>query len=68
MPLIPVAMYGLEVPCGDILVPAVSDFPATVSTHVYTFSAYSGLSFAMFAFLPAKISRGMVIARSDINP
>jgi hypothetical protein len=26
-----VALYGLEVPCGDILVPAVPDFPATVS-------------------------------------
>ncbi|KUJ22461.1 uncharacterized protein LY89DRAFT_607061 [Mollisia scopiformis] len=29
MPLLPVALYGLEVPCGDILVPAVPDFPAT---------------------------------------
>lgn len=26
-----VALYGLEVPCGDIIVPAVPDFPATVS-------------------------------------
>lgn len=26
-----VALYGLEVPCGDILIPAVPDFPATVS-------------------------------------
>lgn len=29
MPLLPVALYGLEVPCGDILTPAVPDFPAT---------------------------------------
>ncbi|KAE9381704.1 hypothetical protein N431DRAFT_359982 [Stipitochalara longipes BDJ] len=29
MPLLPVALYGLEVPCGDVLVPAVPDFPAT---------------------------------------
>jgi len=26
-----VALYGLEVPCGDIIIPAVPDFPATVS-------------------------------------
>ncbi|KAH8587372.1 hypothetical protein B0O99DRAFT_641947 [Bisporella sp. PMI_857] len=29
MPSIPVAVYGLEVQCGGILVPAVADFPAT---------------------------------------
>lgn len=29
MPLLPVALYGLEVPAGDIIVPAVPDFPAT---------------------------------------
>ncbi|KAE8452153.1 hypothetical protein EG329_001620 [Mollisiaceae sp. DMI_Dod_QoI] len=29
MPLLPVALYGLEVPCGDVMVPAVPDFPAT---------------------------------------
>ncbi|KAI9640679.1 peptidylprolyl isomerase fpr3 [Ciborinia camelliae] len=29
MPLLPVAMYGLEVPAGDIIIPAVPDFPAT---------------------------------------
>jgi len=29
MPLLPVAVYGLEVPPGDILIPAVADFPAT---------------------------------------
>ena len=28
--LLPVAVYGLEVPSGDVLIPAVSDFPATV--------------------------------------
>jgi hypothetical protein len=28
-----VALYGLEVPCGDVLIPAVPDFPATVSYH-----------------------------------
>ncbi|KAI9823573.1 MAG: peptidylprolyl isomerase fpr4 [Thelocarpon impressellum] len=27
--LLPVAVYGLEVPAGDIIVPAVPDFPAT---------------------------------------
>ncbi|ESZ92915.1 hypothetical protein SBOR_6688 [Sclerotinia borealis F-4128] len=29
MPLLPVAMYGLEVPAGDMIIPAVPDFPAT---------------------------------------
>jgi FK506-binding nuclear protein len=29
MPLLPVALYGLEVSPGDVLVPAVPDFPAT---------------------------------------
>ncbi|RDL34532.1 uncharacterized protein BP5553_07660 [Venustampulla echinocandica] len=29
MPLLPVALFGLEVPCGDVLVPATPDFPAT---------------------------------------
>jgi len=29
MPLLPVAVYALEVPSGDVLVPAVPDFPAT---------------------------------------
>jgi FK506-binding nuclear protein len=29
MALLPMAVYGLEVPCGDIPVPAVADFPAT---------------------------------------
>jgi len=29
--LLPVAVYGLEVPPGDILVPAQFEFPATVS-------------------------------------
>lgn len=29
--LLPVAVYGLEVPAGDHLVPATVDFPATVS-------------------------------------
>ncbi|KAA8574025.1 hypothetical protein MFRU_001g01460 [Monilinia fructicola] len=29
MPLLPVAMYGLEVPAGDVIIPAVPDFPAT---------------------------------------
>ncbi|KAI9810344.1 MAG: peptidylprolyl isomerase fpr4 [Pycnora praestabilis] len=27
--LLPVAVYGLEVPAGDIIIPAVPDFPAT---------------------------------------
>lgn len=30
-PLLPVALYGLEVPPGDIMIPAAVDFPATVS-------------------------------------
>ncbi|TVY59182.1 FK506-binding protein 4 [Lachnellula cervina] len=29
MSLVPVALYGLEVPCGGMPVPAVPDFPAT---------------------------------------
>ena len=29
--LLPVAFYGLEVPAGDVPIPAVPDFPATVS-------------------------------------
>lgn len=28
-----VAFYGLEVPCGDVITPAVADFPATVSIN-----------------------------------
>ena len=32
--LLPVAVYGLEVPSGDVIIPAVPDFPATVSTFV----------------------------------
>lgn len=32
MPMLPVALYGLEVPPGDILIPAAADFPATVSS------------------------------------
>jgi hypothetical protein len=31
-----VAFYGLEVPAGDIIVPAVPDFPATVCYHPST--------------------------------
>lgn len=31
MPLLPVAVYGLEVPAGEMLVPALAEFPATVS-------------------------------------
>ena len=27
-----VATYGLQVPPGDIIIPAIADFPATVST------------------------------------
>jgi FK506-binding nuclear protein len=30
--MLPVALYGLEIPPGDILIPAVADFPATVSS------------------------------------
>ncbi|KAK0631843.1 hypothetical protein B0T14DRAFT_502575 [Immersiella caudata] len=29
-PLLPVALYGLEIPPGDILIPAAVDFPATI--------------------------------------
>lgn len=29
--MLPVAVYGLEVPAGDMPIPAVPDFPATVS-------------------------------------
>lgn len=29
-PLLPVAVYGLEVPAGEVLVPAEIEFPATV--------------------------------------
>ncbi|KAL3419053.1 FK506-binding protein 4 [Phlyctema vagabunda] len=30
MPLLPVALYGLQVPAGDILIPAHPDFPAAL--------------------------------------
>lgn len=33
MPLLPVAVYGLEVPCGGMPIQALPDFPATVSNH-----------------------------------
>jgi hypothetical protein len=29
--LLPVALYGLEVPAGEIMIPAAAEFPATVS-------------------------------------
>jgi hypothetical protein len=29
--MLPVALYGLEVPAGEIMIPAASEFPATVS-------------------------------------
>lgn len=28
--LLPVAVYGLKVPAGDVMVPSIVDFPATV--------------------------------------
>lgn len=28
--MLPVALYGLKVPAGDVMVPASVDFPATV--------------------------------------
>ena len=40
MPLLPVAMYGLEVPAGDILIPAVPDFPATVSIETAQYLSF----------------------------
>ena len=33
-PLMPVAVFGLEVPPGEILIPAASEFPAIVSLHL----------------------------------
>ncbi len=36
--MLPVAVYGLEVPAGDVIVPAVPDFPATVSYAPETYS------------------------------
>lgn len=30
--MLPVALYGLKVPAGDVMVPATIDFPATVSS------------------------------------
>lgn len=32
--LLPVAVYGLKVPAGDVMVPALIDFPATVSDPI----------------------------------
>lgn len=29
--LLPVAVYGVKVPAGDVMIPALTDFPATVS-------------------------------------
>ena len=28
--MLPVAVYGLKVPAGDVMIPAIADFPATV--------------------------------------
>src|SRR5271169_409390 len=36
-----VALYGLEVPAGDIIIPAVPDFPATVSFYFSSFFSIS---------------------------
>ena len=33
--MLPVAVYGLKVPAGDVMVPALSDFPATVSQELW---------------------------------
>jgi len=30
--MLPIAVYGLKVPAGDVMIPATADFPATVST------------------------------------
>lgn len=30
--MLPVAVYGLKVPAGDVMIPAIVDFPATVSS------------------------------------
>ena len=32
--LLSVQVYGLKVPAGDVMIPAIADFPATVSTKV----------------------------------
>ena len=34
--LLPVALYGLKVPAGDVMVPALSNVKSTVSVNVYT--------------------------------
>ena len=49
-----VALYGLEVPCGDVLVPAVPDFPATVSLRKISAEALLHDKFPAFWFLGAK--------------
>lgn len=32
--MLPVAVYGLKVPAGDVMIPAIADFPATVSLQL----------------------------------
>lgn len=49
-----VALYGLEVPCGDVLIPAVPDFPATVSFCQFTAPLHS---FSLLRKLATSASR-----------
>ena len=41
--LLPVAVYGLEVPAGDVMISAVPDFPATVGSRLVRFAVLKWL-------------------------
>ena len=51
-PLLPVAVYGLEVPVGEVMVPAEIEFPATVCVSLRALRPPSDL---LFANSPAQI-------------
>ena len=56
--MLPVAVYGLKVPAGDVMVPALKDFPATVSQQCWwSYSSFNVeiLTFAQFHITMAAI-------------
>ena len=59
----PVAVYGLKVEANDVMVPAVADFPATVSSLWGTEFAMEALQYACTNCLLDN-SLGLIFGRS----
>lgn len=59
--MLPVALYGLEVPAGEIMIPAANEFPATVS-FTTVFSSAAARCYSSLRVTPVPITRyGFVI-------